>query len=141
MKELNAYADDTIVPMVGLTWNNLSIQLSHKLNYIYAWLYHNLLIINVSKTVYITFGNYCDSIPAEDDITVTINDQELQRVDSCKYLGVVYDKNIKWNVHINKIVNKLKYLVYVFYRLKYVLSKNQLLQIYYGLFHSVAVYG
>ena len=72
------------------------------MNYIYAWLYHNLLIINVRKTVYITFGNYCDSIPAEDDTTVTINDQELQRVDSCKYLGVVYDKNIKCNVTLTK---------------------------------------
>ena len=29
----------------------------------------------------------------------------------------------------------------MFYKLKFVLTKQQLLQIYYGLFHSVAVYG
>ena len=97
----------------------------------------NSLVLNVTKTVYITFGNYSDSIPSNDEIQNFINGQSLTRVDNYIYLGVIYDWNIGWALHINKIV----YLVYVFYRLKHSKSKKQLLQIYYGLFHSNAVYG
>lgn len=140
-QDLVAYADDTVVPINGQSWAHLAASMSLKLDSIYSWLYHNNLVLNVNKTVFVTFGNYRDSIPNEEEINIFINGQRLQRVDSCKYLGVVYDSNIKWNIHVNKIVNKTKYLVYIFYRLKHILSKKQLLQIYYGLFHSVAVYG
>ena len=58
-----------------------------------------------------------------------------------KYLGITYDPHLRWNVHISNIIKKTKYLVYVFYRLKNVISKKQMLQIYYGLFNSIAVYG
>ena len=65
----------------------------------------------------------------------------MKRVDAFKYLGITYDHNMKWNLHIANIVKKTKYLVYVFYKLREIMSKKQLLQIYYGLFHSTAVYG
>lgn len=135
---LIAYADDTAVPMKAKSWNELATNMSTKLDVIYFWLYRNKLVLNINKSVFITFGNYIDSIPKE--LEIKINGQNLQRVTSYKYLGITYDFNIKWNVHIDNIVKKTKYLVYVFYRLNRVLSKRQLLQLYYGLFHSIAVY-
>lgn len=48
---------------------------------------------------------------------------------------------MKWDIHIRNIVSKTKYLVYVFYRLKKVMTTRQLIKIYYGLFNSIAVYG
>ena len=68
-----------------------------------------------------TFENYFDSIP--ESIEVMINGNQLKRLQSCKYLGVTYDFNMQWNVHIKNIVSKTKYLVYVFYRLKQTLTK------------------
>ena len=91
--------------------------------------------------MFITFGYYRDSVPIENGIQITINGQDLTRIDHCKYLGVIYDTNIKWGLHINKMEKKTKYLVYLFYRLKHILSKMQLIQLYYGLFHNNAVYG
>ena len=64
----------------------------------------------------------------------------LNRVEGSKYLSLIYDCNIKWDIHVNSIIKKTKYLIFVFYKLEFVLTKQQLLQIYYGLFHSVAVY-
>ena len=98
-------------------------------------------MLNCSKSVYITFGNYRDSVPIENGIQITINGQNLTKVDNTKYLEIIYDSNIKWDIHIDKIIKKTKYLVYIFFRLKFILSKNQLLQLYYGLFHSNAVRG
>lgn len=113
--------------------------MSSKLDKIYSWLHQNNLILNLDKSVFITFGNYSDSVPVE--LNISINGHFLKRVTNNKYLGITYDCNIKWDVHIKNIVNKSKYLVYVFWRLKKILSKNQLLQLYYGLFNSIAVYG
>lgn len=138
-QDLIAYADDTVVPIVGKTWSELEERTTLKLNNIYSWLYRNKLILNVAKSVYITFGNYRDSVP--DVVEIQINNSTLNRETNTKYLGVTFDYKIKWDVHINNIVKKTKYLVYVFYRLRSILSRKQLLQIYYGLFHSTALYG
>ena len=86
----------------------------------------------------ITVGNYSDSIP--DNLDIIINSYSLNWVFACTYLGVTFDANITWNIHVENIVKKAKYLVYVFYRLKHILIKSQLLTIYYGLFHSIVAY-
>lgn len=134
-----AYADDSVLPISGKNWTILEYNVSNKLDIIYSWLYQNKLIININKTVFISFGNYCDSVP--ENFNLIMNGYPLRRAQDTKYLGVIYDYNIKWDKHVQNIVNKTKYLVYIFYKLKQVLSKRQLLQIYYGLFHSVATYG
>ena len=74
------------------------------------------------------------------NIEVRINGQQLGRVTDYRYLGITYDFNLKWDIHVSNIIRKTKYFVYVFYRLKLVLSKKQLMQIYYGLFNSIAIY-
>ena len=106
---------------------------------IYSCLFQNKLILNVQKSVFITFSNYSDCVPAS--INLKIIGQAITRVTSAKYIGLTYDCNMKWDVHIHKIVKKNKVLSLLFYRLRQLISKKQLLQLYYGLFHSVAVYG
>ena len=69
----------------------------------------NKLSLNVGKTVYITFGNYCDSVPNQIDIK--IKDKEINRVESCKYLGIMFDYNLRWAKHIQYIIKKTKYLI------------------------------
>lgn len=101
-----AYADDTAVPMNGHSWRELSVHVSDKLDSIFSWLYQNKLILNMNKSVYVTFGNYKDSVP--DELDVFLNGGRLKRVVSCKYLGVIYDYNIKWDLHVNNVVNKTK---------------------------------
>ena len=64
-------------------------------------------------------------------IKIKINGKKLKRVENSKYFELIYYVNIKWAIHVDSIIKKSKYLVYVFYRLKPVLTKKQLLQIYY----------
>lgn len=58
-----------------------------------------------------------------------------------RYLGVVIDSNLKWDIHIFNNIKRLRYLLYVFSRLNKILTIKQLLILYYGLFHSIATYG
>ena len=50
-----------------------------------------------------------------------MNGKELKRVENSKFLGLIYDFNIKWDIYVSSIIKKSKYLVYVFYRLNPVL--------------------
>ena len=136
---LISYADDTIVLCSASTWD-LVINLVNKyLSKIYHWLYVNKLSLNVSKTVYQTFSNHCDCVLLA--CHVIINDTEINRVYSCKYLGVIIDYRFKWHEHIANIVKKTKYLIFLFAKLRKILSYKMLMAIYYGLFNSIATYG
>ena len=103
------------------------------------WLAHNKLSLNIDKIVYITFGIYCDSVPH--NIHLRIDNRLLKRVEHCKYLGVNTDFNMRWNIHIDYVINKTKYLLFVFSKLSRFLQTDTLMMLYYALFHSVAIYG
>lgn len=74
------------------------------------WLGLNRLPLNFGKTVYMSFGNYCDSVPNQLDIS--INNRKLNKVEHNKYLGVVFGYNMKWDKHIEYIRKKSKYSKY-----------------------------
>lgn len=55
-----------------------------------------------------TFGNYCDSVPKNKDINIFIQGNKLNRVAQYKYLGIIFDFNLKWDKHIEHIIKKTK---------------------------------
>ena len=57
------------------------------------------------------------------------------------YLGIIFDFNMKWDAHIQYIINKTEYLIYIFAKIKKYLDTNSLTVIYYAFFHSYINYG
>ena len=86
-----------------------------------------------------TFRNYRDSFPTE--ISIMIHNKKIERVESCKYLGVFFDYNMKWDKHIEYMVNRTKYLIYIFVKIKKIMDTSVLMKIYCALFHSIINYG
>lgn len=86
-----------------------------------------------------TFGNYCDSVPEK--IVIKINDVELDRVESVRYLGLIFDYNMRWDNHIHSLINKTKYLIFVFAKLAKFMATKTMMMIYHALFHSILSYG
>lgn len=89
----------------GETWKETINEMNKSLAEIDVGLADKKLILNANIMVYITFGNYCDSVPI--NLYVKIKDKLLDRVECCKYLGVLIDYNLKWNKHIEYLVNEL----------------------------------
>ena len=75
-----------------------------------------LCVRSEEKTVFITFGNYADSVPQK--VEIRINGTIIKRVEYCKYLRIIIDYRLNWEKHIEFVRNKTKYLLYVFYKLK-----------------------
>lgn len=147
--EIVSFADDTSLIIKGDSWKEVKELAQMKITLIAKWLNTNYLTLNVNKTVYITYGSYTDSVPRNFDLQLhseqCIKDNctcpILTRVESAKYLGVHIDCNLKWKTHITEITKKLRYLIYIFYKIRNMFSEKQLIMIYYALFWSIATYG
>ena len=137
--EIVSFADDTAVVATGKTWTQIEQKANNQLKIISVWLALNKLSLNIDKTVYITFGNYCNSVPL--NFNLQLNNSNIQRAENCKYLGVYIDYKINWGLHIEKIIKKTKYLIFIFHKLAELMQQKTLMIIYYALFHSVISYG
>ena len=74
------YADDTAVISVEVTWTKAVVKMNEYLSTIADLLALNKLSLNKQKTVYMTFGNYVDSVPVK--ATIKINETEIQRLNN-----------------------------------------------------------
>lgn len=97
----------------------------------------NKLSLNVNKTVHMTFGCYEDSVPLNTNIF--INNLQIHRSNNVKYLGVLMDYNLKWNMHIAYVLKKARYFLYLSYKLKH-LPIKVLETIYYAFVYSILNY-
>lgn len=63
------------------------------------------------------------------------------KVDSCRYLGVIIDKELKWTAHIEQFYSKLIKFTGILYKL-WTKSPDQILkQTYFAFVHSCILYG
>ena len=65
----------------------------------------------------------------------------MTRADSIKYLGIIFDSNIKWNIYVKNICDKVRHLIYFFNKLRNYFSIERLKQLYHALFLAIALYG
>ena len=134
-----SYADDTATIASDNDWKKVEFKMNNNLKYISNWLALNKLSLNILKTVYMNFGCYKNSFPI--NLNININGINIKQVDHFKYLGIYFDSNLKWNYHIKYIINKTKYINYIFYKLKNTFQTDTMRLIYYAFFHSLINYG
>ena len=73
-----SYEDATVVIFGDNTWASAQEKMNKFLNKIANWLALNKLSLNTNKTVYMTVGNYCDSVPRK--IEIEIHKQKIKEL-------------------------------------------------------------
>ena len=68
------------------------------------WLAANKLTLNVSKSKFMIVSK---KRKIHHQISVKINEEELEQCQSYKYLGVHIDKNLSWKAHIEHLCKKI----------------------------------
>ena len=132
------HADDTAIIASEDSWEEVEIKMNMYLKDTAIWLALNKLSLNVQKTVFITFGNYCDSLP--EDLNIKIQSTKLVRVEYCKYLGIIINCNLKWDKQVEYLIKKTKYMIYILYKMSQYMTTETLRMIYYTLLHSIISY-
>jgi hypothetical protein len=97
--QMLCFADDTNMLHVGADLNLLIPEINSSLKKINDWFSFNKLSLNISKTNFMIFHSSRKKIPGTIPI-IEIDNQPLNRVESCKFLGVYIDQNLSWKVHL-----------------------------------------
>ena len=69
-----------------------------------------------------------------------INDKEIERVGSIKFLGVLLDEHLSWKKHIRYTENKIAKNIGFLHRAKPFLGKHSLLTLYYSYIYTYLNY-
>ena len=100
----------------------------------------NKLSLNYSKTNYIIYNNQPHKT-CKDEFTIVMNKTRLQRENSIKYLGVIFDDKLCWANHIDNLSSQLDRCSGLFCRLRNYVPRKTLCLLYYNLVYSRIQYG
>ena len=116
-------------------------QLIKELNKIHEWFKANKLSLNNGKTKYMFFHKLkiTDDIPLKLPELV-LNNKNIKREYSMKFLGVLLDDCLTWKNHIQMIENKISKNVGILYRSKFLLNQKSLTSIYFSFTVYLRIY-
>lgn len=139
--EIISYADDTCLIFEGDTWEQTLNTASNGLNIVYGWLNSHLLSLNIKKSTFLTFSITKADEPPLNRIYFNNQLNFIEKRNSVKYLGVMVDNHLKWNIHTEFISSKLRKLIHKFYLIRDIFTRDILKNIYTALVESVLRYG
>ena len=73
-------------------------------------------------------------------LSIDINKMKLSMVNSIKFLGVIIDNTITWNIHINNVIRKISTNKNLIGVPKNLLSTEAKLKIYFSHIHCNLIY-
>ena len=131
------YADDTSISYSSKSLEDINQTLNCELSLLKQWLQGNKLSLNVLKTQALVVGSKPKIKKIADKIVdppqFLIGDSQVENVDQTKYLGVIIDKNLNWDEHINSLRTKVsRGIGFLKYSRKF-LPENTLSKMYRGI--------
>ena len=107
-----------------------------ELNRIHKWFKANKLSLNSGKTKYMFFHKLkiTDNIPLKLPELI-LDNKNIKREYSMKFLGVLLDDCLSWRNHIQMIENKISKNVGILYKSKFLLDQKSLKSIYFSFIH------
>jgi len=131
------FADDTTVFFRSNSIEEVYSIANNGLNKLNEWFKANKLTINYCKTEYIVFGkNHIN-----DEKNVFIGSNLIKRVNTTKYLGLEINQNLKWNLTVKSIKDRVTKYKYPINCIKYYISKDKLITLYKSLILQNIAYG
>jgi ribonuclease HI len=101
---ISLFADDTAIFKSNRNIKLLESTIQENLNKIQKWCDKNGFKISKEKTVAILFTKSSKKF----NVNITLQNNSIKLVDSAKFLGVIFDKKLTWQPHIDYIVTKCK---------------------------------
>lgn len=132
--EIVLYADDTSLFFSGPCLRDLEISANTWLSELSSWLDSNQLQLNVTKTKYIIFKPR--SKPDDCEIILKFQEAPIERVTIYKFLGILFEENLSWTPHVNKIHASISRSIGILYKIRTLVPGWLRRQLYYSLVHS-----
>jgi hypothetical protein len=108
------YADDLILFTDGNDSNEILTKLEKCFSNVISWCDKNEMLVNFEKTKFMLFHKEKDATVGEVR-PCTVNGKVIQRVFEFKYLGLLLDPHLNFNLHFDnvllKVASRLKYIL------------------------------
>ena len=132
------YADDTNLLLTGKSFKKINKQVNQDLALICRWPRANKISLSTSKTEIIIFR------PKQKQITKHLNFRiSGQKINTCskvRYLGVILEEHLDWNLYINSLNCKPNRAIRILSKMRHYVPKFLLNTLYYTIFHSHLIY-
>ena len=123
------FADDTTLLASGNNLTDLTCVVNTELRNINQWINLNKLSLNIAKTSYMVMSGSSRKFDTN-NCKIFINDQCIEQVNQTKFLGVIIDDKLTWNLHIDHICNKVSKGIGILLRARQVLYGQTLITLY-----------
>ena len=133
------FADDTTIYCSSNNIQDLYIKANYELESLSEWFRSNKLSLNVSKTNFVIFNHNKIDIP--ENLTMKIGNENIERKNSVKFLGMIIDSKLEWKEHISCVKNKISSGIYAINKVKHILNHRHLTTLYFSLIHPYLDYG
>ena len=126
------YADDTVIYCYGSSSQELSERLNQDLLAVAKWLNEHRLTLNLDKTKCMLIGSN-RKLSSKTALTVSIQDHEVDSINSFKYLGVFISTDFTWTDHVEHIARKINQRLGLLKRVRHLLPFKSRLLFYYSI--------
>ena len=132
------FADDLNIFLENSNRNVLYEQANSVLKDVYEYCKANLLIVNFDKCCFMEFSKNIVNNLSNPKLGVGV--RSFEKVDSCKFLGVYINKNLKWDDHINHTIKQVSKSCGSLYSIKKHVPCKVLRQVYLSLIQPYITY-
>ena len=127
--KIHMYADDTVIYISGKNINIMQKLIQKDLEKFTGWCTSNKLSVNTTKTRYMIFSPKALK-KSYKEVKLSINDEILQQVHSYKYLGIMLDPDLNYEMFLKQQLKNISYRAYTLVKIAGYLSSRALLKIY-----------
>ena len=127
----NLFADDAMIYASGDSVSEVQLKLQSCLLNISKWYRENCLKINSDKSKVMLVGSKAQLKSLNvDDFILKYEGTPLELVENAKYLGMSINSDISWDFHVQRLCQNMYYHLSLLRRLRPILPKDLLLQVY-----------
>ena len=105
---ITMYADDTSLSNSVKTYEDINEKVIPNMLQISDWLKANKLSLNVIKTEFMLLGSSQRILRFGSLIAIRVDNNLIRRTSFVKYLGVIIDETLSWDMQIDSISKKVR---------------------------------
>ena len=132
------YADDISISFLfnskNIDYAAINNTINYNLNNIFKYFKHNELTVNTAKTNFLIFHN--NNIKIDYSKIILKLDDNLNTKNNIKFVGINFDNKLTFKEPIIKLNKDLSKCIATLYKLKTLIPKNNLMNVYKAIFQS-----
>lgn len=132
------YCDDIVIYASGTDLKLITESITHQLDNVNRWCSENCMEMNYSKTKFMIFSK--TPTPPNIYTSLVSNGQQIERVDHFKYLGVIFEENLKFDSHFNTVKVRVQSQIKFLYGIKKYLTRFAVKVLLNAYVHSIIDY-